>query len=218
MAYDPNDPKDKKIVDDAVAEALADAKVEHDAEIAGLKTKNKELLGKLAKAKTGEGDPDEVSRLEAQIEELQGKLKEADKVSKKLEKDLSTAQENATKEGDFSRKLLIDNGLSEQLTANGVKAEFLPAVKAMLSGKVTIKTEGDNRTAVVGDKSLGDFVKEWSQGDEGKHYVAAANNGGGGAPGGGKAPGGKTMTRAQYDALPPGEASAFFASGGTLTE
>ena len=76
--------------------------------------------------------------------------------------------------------------------------------------------EGDERKAFVGDKSLGDFIKEWSQGDDGKHYIAATPNGGAGAQGG-KPSEGKTMSRTDYEANPAAHA-AFFAEGGTLTD
>jgi hypothetical protein len=110
--------------------------------------------------------------------------------------------------------------LTSALVEAKVAPQFMPAVKAMLSGKATIKTEGDARSVVVGDKSLGDFVKEWSQGDEGKHYIAAGNNGGGGAGGGGQGQTGNkpTMTRAAYDAADAGTRAAHFAAGGTLSD
>jgi hypothetical protein len=55
MAYDPNDPADKRIVDklikDAVDAALEEARTEHEAEVEGLRNKRTELLDKLKLAK-----------------------------------------------------------------------------------------------------------------------------------------------------------------------
>lgn len=221
MAYDPNDPNDKKIVDklikEAVDAALEEANVEHDANVKGLKDKNRELLGKLKAAEKGEGDPAEVARLEGEVEALTAKVKESEKALKGLTKERDELKTGFETESNFSRKLLVDNGLTEALVAANVGKQFLPAVKAMLAGQVTLKTEGDERKAFIGDKSLGDYIKEWSQGDDGKHYVSAPANGGAGANGG-KAAEGKTMTRAAFEALGPAEQSKFSIEGGKLTE
>jgi hypothetical protein len=114
--------------------------------------------------------------------------------------------------------LLIDNGLTDALLKAGVKPEMSKAVKAMLAGQVSLKVEGDKRLAVVGDKALGDFVTEWAQSDEGKHFVAAPANQGGGANGGAQGAGkSKVMARAAYEQLPPDQKMAFIKDGGKLT-
>lgn len=221
MAYDPNDPADKKIVEKLIQEALEEAKVEHEAAVEGLKTKNKDLIKRLAKARQGEGEENsaEVERLESELEKARAELSTANKALTKANKDLETATNAAKTESEFSGRLLRENGLTEALTTAKVDAKFLPAVKALLLPKVTIKTEGDTRTAQIDGKSLGDFVKEWSQGDEGKAYVSAGNNGGGGAPGNGSQGGqAKTMARAAFEALSPGDRMAFSTSGGQLTD
>lgn len=221
MAYDPKDPADKKIVDGLIADALAEAGEQHEADVAGLKGKVTELRGKLAKAKAGEGtEGGDTDKLEGEVERLTGELKTA---KKDLEKATKSLGEVTTERDGLNKNLegvLIDQGLSAALTEHKVDTKFLPAVKAMLSPKVALKLEGNDRKAVVGDKSLGDYVKEWSQGDEGKAYVSAAGNSGGGAGGsqGGGQGGGKQWSRAEYDAKSQGERSAFFAEGGKLAD
>lgn len=224
MAYDPKDPEDKKIVDklikDAVDAAIAEAEASHDSDVQGLKEKNKELLARIKKG--GEGDPEEITRLESEIDTLKAKVKESDKVLRTLTKERDEFKTAADSESAAVRNLLVDNGLTEALVGANVAKQFLPAVKAMLAPQVTIKTDGDGRKAVIGDKLLGDFIKDWSQGDDGKHYVAAPLNGGGDAPGGqGSNGGGKTMTRAAYEEMNagnPGGVAKFFSEGGTLTD
>lgn len=219
MAYDPNDPNDKKVVADAVAAALAEAGEQHEADVAGLKTKVTELRGKLAKAKAGEGESGDTDKLEAEVERLSGELKTATKSLEKITKERDTVVTERDGLNGNLQTLLVDQGLTKDLTEAKVDGKFLPAVKALLSPKVALKTEGNERKAFVGDKPLGEFIKEWSQGDEGKAYISAAGNSGGGAGGsqGGQG-GGKTMTRTAYEATGPVERSAFFASGGTLTD
>jgi uncharacterized protein YoxC len=222
MAYDPKDPADKKIFDDAIKAALEEAAEQHEADVAGLKAKNTELRQKLSKAKAGEGDDAqaEVDRLETELATVKKDLSTAQKDLKATTKQLG---ELTTERDGLSTSLtstLVDGGLTSELAGAKVDAKFLPAVKALLSPKVTIKTEADGtRKAVVGDKSLGDYIKEWSQGDEGKTYISAAGNNGGGAGGSqGGTGGGKTMSRSAYEQMQPAEAAAFFSSGGTLTD
>lgn len=205
MAYDPKDKADLKIVADAVAAALAEAELEHEEAIAGLKAKNVELITKNKALKKGEGDPEEVERLEKQIETLRGDAKTAEKTIKTLTRDRDTHKTAAELEGAAVKSLVVDNGLTAELVTVGVKKEFMPAVKKLLADKVELTTDGDKRTATVAGKPLSEFVKTWSQSDEGKHYVTAPANGGGNALGG-KANGDGTqarvIARADYEANP----------------
>lgn len=220
MAFDPNDPADKKILSDAVATALTTQAEEHEAEIGGLRNKNKELLAKL---KTGaEGDPAEVAKLEADLDAANKQLKELNKSLKSVTTERDEVKSLHETESQFTQRLLVDNGLTEQLVKANVAPAFLPAVKALLAPQVVIKSDGSERKALVGDKPLADFITAWSQGDEGKNYIAAANSGGGGAPGGkANGQGGKSMTRAAYDemvAQNPQAVGPFFAGGGAITD
>lgn len=190
MAYDPNCAETKAAIKAAVDDAIAELREEHETEITGLKNKNKDLLTKLAKARAG-GDSEDVTRLEAELEKAQGELTTAQKALKQFEKDIAaltkraeTAEQAATTESAVARDLLVGGGLTQALVTANVAPKFLPAVTAMLKGKVEVKEVNGERQAFVGEKSLGDFIKEWSQGDEGKHYVEAPANGGGGAGGG----------------------------------
>lgn len=204
MAYDPKDPADVKIVSDAVAAALEDARETHEAEITGLKNKNTELLGKLTKARAGEGGGDvaEITRLEGELTETQGKLRTAEASLRQATRDLTTiTQERDTLSTDLtaeratSQNEFVTNRLTAGLVEAKVRPEFLDDLTASMAGKVTVKDVDGKRQAFVGDKSLGDYLTEWSQGDKGKHYVGAPANGGGGSggSGGGQGPGDKKI-------------------------
>lgn len=165
-------------------QATIDAAVE--TATSGLKTKNQELLDKNKKLMKGqEIDPQTVVDLEAQIDKLQADLAVSQKSAKESVKTLETLQTQLKAETGFTQKLLIDNGLTDELVKNGVAPQFLPAVKAMFAGQAQIVAEGDTRTAKIGDKSVSDFVKEWAASDDGKHFVKAPENGGGGSQGSG---------------------------------
>ena len=219
MAYDPKDPADKKIVDKLIADAVeareAELAAEHDEAIKGLKDKNKELLAKVKAGTTG--DPKEVEALETQVEDLNKKIRELEKGGKKYEKqiaDLTAERDGANKAVE---KHIVEWGLTEALTAAKVPAQFLPGANALLQNRVTVVTDGEAKVAKIGDKTLGDFVKEWSQGDEGKHYVAAPVNGGGNAPGGHGGQGSQqpTMKRADFNALPVAEQATLMSDAKT---
>ena len=71
--------------------------------------------------------------------------------------------------------------------------DFIDALSTKFAVGASVVADGDARKAMVGDKAIGDFVKEWAGSDAGKKFVAAPINTGGGAPGGG-VPGGKAWT------------------------
>lgn len=202
FAFDPTDEDTRKAIADAVKEAVSEA-------TDGLQAKNRELLGKLKKANAdGQIDPAEHEKLESELEATKAKLKDAEKQTKELSKRAEAAEQSLQGEQSFTQSLLVDNGLSAALMEAGVKnPAHLKAAAAMLKtgNKIEIKIEeGGKRTAMVGDKPLGDFAKGWAASDEGKHFVTAAANGGGGAAGGGG--GGETRTNEQVSKMAPGSA------------
>jgi len=186
LAYDPNDPADKRIVDGLIAAALEAAQEEHEAEVTRLTSKNSELLGKLKNARNGGDNAEEVSRLENELSETQGKLRTAEGDLRTVKRELATvtgerdtAVTSLESESNFARSMVVENGLTAALVEANVAPEFMEAARAMLEKSVTVKVEGDNRNAVVGDKSVLDYVKDWAASDKGKHFVKAPANGGG---------------------------------------
>lgn len=187
-------------------------KAELDAAIAAAKEaqddKNRELLAEVKdlKAKvraSQEIKPEDLTAMEARAEKAESALAEANKAMKALTAERDKAVKSLETESAFTRKLLVENGLRAELAAAGVtNPVHQKAAIAMHMASVEVVTDGENRIAKVGDKALTDFVKEWAAGEEGKHFVSAPANSGGGAPGGASGgAGGKTITRAAYDAL-----------------
>lgn len=189
----------------------------------GLIKKRDELLGEVKKLrKNSEIDPEDYQRLKDENDELHGKVTEAQKAAKKAIDEAAKATKQAEAESGAVSKLLVDNGLTESLTKAGVKPEYMKAAKSMLASQVNVVAEGDQRIAKVGDKALSDFVTTWAASDEGKHFVAAQNNSGGGSQGGGKVNANvKTMSRSEFDAKSKtGDPSlqTFFKEGGKIVE
>lgn len=222
MAYDPNDPADKKIVDKLIADALAEQQETHEADISGLKKKNTDLLKKI---KEGGNSPEELTKLENELEAAQTQLREATRNLNKVTKERDGFKLESETEKTNNRNLLVNNSLTEALTTAKVGAHFMDAAKALLRDKVEVKSDASgNPVVMVGDKSLGDFTKEWSQGDQGKHFVLAAGNSGTGAKGATdptQQSTGPTWTREQYEttvAENPAALGKFFSEGGTIVD
>jgi hypothetical protein len=160
----------------------------------GLKS---DLVKLKAKAKGADIDPDEYANLQNQVAELSSKLENDGKLSKKEVERLS----GLVKEKDGAlTTYLLDANLTDSLAKSKVKPELMDAAKALLKMQATIKAENGNYQAVIGDKALGDFVKEWATSETGKHFVAAENNSGGGAQGGNNNSQTKTISRSEFDA------------------
>ena len=181
MSIDLNSPEVKAAIQAAVEEATAP-----------LVAKRDELLKELKTARKGQQiDPETVSKLEEQIEALKGELTTAQKAAKTATADAEKARKALEAESGAVQRLLVDNGLTDALTKAGVtNPVHLKAAKALLAAQVQVAADGDQRVAKVGDKALTDFIGEWAKGDEGKHFVAAPANSGGGAAGGNGQPGG----------------------------
>jgi hypothetical protein len=178
------------------------------------------LIGELREAKKGRTiDPAEIEKLESRIDALTAEAATANRAAKDAAKAAEIATKALESETGFTAKLLVDNGLVSELTKHGVtNPVHLKAAQALLRANVQIVQEGDNRVAKAGDKLMSDMVKEWAAGEEGKHFVTAPANSGGGASGGAGKPGAKTMTRADYEtrAATGENMSTFFKEGGTL--
>ena len=158
---------------------------ELEAAIEVLSAKNNQLLGEVkvakAKAKGAEIDPAEYAALQNENETLKSELTKATKDSAKTIEGLQTSL--SEKDGAL-QSYLIDNGLNDAMLKAGIKPEFMSAAKAMLKANTKVTAENGQYSALMGDKPLFDAITEWAASDEGKHFVSAPANSGGGATGG----------------------------------
>lgn len=182
-AFDPEDQATK----DAIAAAVAEG-------VAALTANNKTLIAELRAAKRkGEINPEDHAALERSVDDLTAQLADANKTIKANAKVIEDGGKALQTEQEFNQRLLVDNGLSAALLEAGVKnPAHLKGAAALIraSHKVEVVAEGTERVATVGGKKLGEFVKEWAAGDEGKAFATAPHNSGGAAPGSGGGQGG----------------------------
>lgn len=209
MSIDLNSPEVKAELEKMVAEATS-----------GLVAKRDELLAEVKKLrKNQEIKPEQLEALEEQIETYKSQLTEAQKMTKQSVAELDRLKKAYETEASFNSKMLVDAGLTDAIAKAGVAPQYIKAVKSMLASQVQVKVEGDERKAVIGDKTLADFIGEWSKSDEGKYFIAAPSNSGGGSTGGGNAGGGvKTMPRTDFDKISSAEKAAFLKEGGKLID
>ena len=168
------------------ADPLAYINKLHSAQVDGLKSKNSELLQKVAGAKPVDNtELDSLrqfkSQADIQSEAAKGNFEEALKLAStnhasELEKALTAGKTaNHTIE-----TLLIDNGLASALDGAKVMAEAKEAATALFRSSAVI----EDGKALINGKPLGEHIAEWAKSDQGKFFTQAPNNQGGGAGGG----------------------------------
>lgn len=182
-------------LDDAEVKAAIKkaAKELAEEENAALIAKRDELLNEVKQLRKGKQiSPEDLEKLERENEELKGQLTQATKDLKSAIANADKATKDLESEQGFTKRLLIDNGLLESLSKNGVTdPAYQKAAVAMLRSGVEIVIDGENRVPKVGDKALADHVAEWAKSDEGKRFASANGNSGGGAGGGAGGGGGE---------------------------
>lgn len=209
MAVDRNDSEVKALIEEVTAAATE-----------ALSAKNRELLGEVkalkAKAKGADIDPAEHAALQSKVEELTDELGKVQKASKSEVEKLTKALE--LKDTALTQHL-IDAGLTDALAKAGVAPHYLNAAKAMFKGQAALKADGGDYKALIGDKPIADAIKEWAQTDEGKHFVSAPANGGGGASGmNGGRPSIPTLSSAKTEAERVAALNARLKHDGVLTQ
>lgn len=201
--------------------------------VKGLKSKNEELLEKLKKEKDSKNSVESrLDALEQEKREAEEKIAEKSGDFNKLKEQLEQRHAKEIEKRDKVNKELSDklnnhvlgNGLTEALVKAKVRPEMMSAAKALI--KSTTQGEvGDNDGvpfAKFDGKAVDEFVTGWSQSDEGKHFISADQNSGGGSNGAnGKGKAGteqKSMTRGEFDQLSASDRMKASKEGITLTD
>lgn len=173
-----------------LTEEQAKAAIEkHEAEIEGLKSKNQELLGKVSKEKekkqASESEIERLRQLEQklQIEEAEAKknYEEALEMVRQTEsKKAKELEEKLNGSESMLRKLIVDNGLDAELDKAHVNPALKQAAKSMLASQLVVK---DGQAVTSEGQSIQDLVGNWTSTDEGKAFILAQKNTGGGGQG-----------------------------------
>lgn len=161
---------------------------------------NKGLKSDLTKAKAElrkgqEINPAEFAQLQQDYDTLQAKNITLDGQLKKVTGERDNLSQTLEAENKIAVERQRDSDLTNALTAMNVNNPInLRAAKAILAAQVQVVTEGDKRISKVGDKPLADHLAEWGATDEGKHFISAQQNNGGGSNGGDANPSNKKFS------------------------
>lgn len=169
MEFDLNAPEVQQAIKDAV-----------DKEVQGLKAKNSELL---AKVSSGKATAEELAKAQEALKEIEdAKLKDEanwQELEGRLRAEMNEKESVLKSTNESLTNTIIGERLTSELLAAGVAPHFLEAVKAMLRSQVAL----EENKAVAEGQPLNEYIKAWAESDTGKHFVAAPDNSGGGAPG-----------------------------------
>lgn len=135
-----------------------------------------------AKAKGADIDPDEYAKLQTENEDLKFNFT---KVQKDLAKQTDTLTSQLKEKDSALTQYLIDSQLTDSLSKVGVLPQFMDATKSLLKSQATIRNDNGSYQALMGEKSIADAVKEWAVSENGKYFVKAPDNTGGGSSGSG---------------------------------
>lgn len=192
-----DDPKVKAAIKAAVDGALADARAEFNDEVAGLKSKNRELIGKLRDANGVK--PEDLTVAEQRAEKAEADLAEATKQVKALTGERDKAVKALEVEQGAARSYALEAELSGAIAEGNVVPSLVPALKAMLAGQAKADLADGKYSVTIGDKAAREHIKAFLDSDEGKAFKAANVSGGGGAPGSGGGGGGAAqITKSEY--------------------
>lgn len=177
-----NNPEDKKMTLEELQAKVDELSAGNEA----LAAKNRELLGEVktlkVKAKGADIDPEQFVQLQQDNEHLKAELEKATKLSKTEIEKLTTT---LSAKDSALQNYLVDGGLTEALAKANIKTGLIGAAKALLKGQVQITDADGNYQASINGKPIADAINEWAATDEGKNFVNAPVNSGGGAVGGG---------------------------------
>lgn len=164
---------------------MSDDIEELKAAVEALNSKNRELLGELkiakAKARGSEINPEDYAALQNELEAAKAAL---DRTTKDSSKQMEALKNSLAEKDSALQSYLIDNGLNDAMLKAGIRPEVMGVVKARLKAEAKLVAENGQYSALFGYKPLIEGVTAWAATDEGKHFVAAPANSGGGASGG----------------------------------
>lgn len=169
MPIDRNDPEVQALIDEITSPLIA---------------KRDELLKEVKtfkhKARGADIDPEEFSRIQSERDELESKYKTTEtKLKLETEKFTKLVGE---KDAALSSHL-IDAEMANAIAKSGIANHYGNAVKAMFKNQAQVVQKDGQYVVMAGEKSLAETISAWAAGDEGKHFVSATMNTGGGAAG-----------------------------------
>lgn len=102
-------------------------------------------------------------------------------LEKKKDGEVARMRERAERAEAHLKRVLIDQGLTKEYIAAGVKPEFVEFVLAKHRSDAVVDVEGDEPIAMIktdaGDIPVAEFVANWAAGDSAKAFIAQPKGG-----------------------------------------
>lgn len=143
---------------------------------------------------------------------IDAKLKEQrERINEQHQKEISKLQEQLNEKDNLVATHVKSATLQRAMAEAGIAKPFMPAVEAMMRDQ--IKVEGTD--VYLNEKPVSEALKEWAGSDDGKHYVSAPANSGGGTHDSTKSNGAgkREMSRSDFDVLSQADRMAAVKSG-----
>lgn len=130
-------------------------------------------------------DPEEYKKIKSEYEQLSTKIAEGENDATKIKNALTSKYEKELEEykkqvNEYKTKYqqkIIDETLTAELEKVGVtNPAYKKSVKALLKNEIDIKDD----TVLLGEKTVDQYIKEWSETEEAKAFITAKENAGGG--------------------------------------
>ena len=180
-----------------VAKAVVDATKEKDEEIERLRAhKDKVEAEKKAVQEKNKllEESEAAKRLKEAQEELEalkkgGKPDELQAAYEKRIADAQAAHDKALAEAKAEAETLRGNAnnmvaerdLAAAIASANIAAPLVPAFTALVKSKgLEVNTQGESPYAMIEGRKVSDYIKDFTATDDGKHFVSASANGGGG--------------------------------------
>lgn len=188
MPFNAEDFKDDKAFNDYINSLVNPLSTANE----GLK---KDISKLKKKAKSFEGiDPEEYKTLKDELAELKKKKEEGET---ETEKQLRVAREQHQKEmkdlknevallSDDNKTMKVDATLSVALAKAKVKDGLLDAAIKLIKPDVSLVMVEGKRVAMIGEKTIPEYVDEWCNTEVGKTFTLAKRNSGGNGKGPGQ--------------------------------
>lgn len=106
------------------------------------------------------------------------------KTKKQYEDKIKEMKESLEAKDQLIKKHVIESKLAEALAEVKCKPSMLKAAVRLLTDDIQVVENGDQIETMVGALSISEHIKQWSQTPEGKEFVLAPENTGGGVSGG----------------------------------
>lgn len=202
-------PAEKREEADGLFDKLDETMSGYDKDIKAMKAKLREKEG---------ANPEEIARLEQELDAEKQARQKAEAELKKASKELDGERTARTELEGHVNKSLAETEVRRELAALKLSGDKLEELVEGYIPRVMVKAEKGVRAAYIGEKAVKDYFTEWAASPRGKAFIEAPVSQGSGATGGDGTVSSKQMSRSAFDALTPAARMKFSKDGGKLTD